>query len=198
MLSVVGTRYAKALLDIVMGSGADAHQALADLRGIVGMIETSAVLKNALLSPAVSPSRKRAVMGRLIEPMGVGEEGPQLRVRGDRPSARLHDFASIVEAFETLLDERLGFVRGGSFAARTSWTDAQRATLEAQLSRLAGKKAKTQVYNRSGADRRGGGARGLDGLRRQRAGAVGALAGETGEPVRLPEVKVTYGSDSGG
>ena len=66
-------RYAKALIDVVMapGSKLDPKQALAELRAIQELIAGSTVLHNALLSPAVSPSRKRAVMGRLIEPMGV-------------------------------------------------------------------------------------------------------------------------------
>src|SRR4029077_13350007 len=54
---------------------------------------------------------------------------------------RAHDFGSIVDAFETLLDERLGFVAAEVRSARPL-TEAQRVTLETQVSRLAGKKAK--------------------------------------------------------
>ena len=54
---------------------------------------------------------------------------------------RAHDFASIVDGFETLLDERLGFV-AAEVRSATPLTEAQRATLEVQVSRLAGKKAK--------------------------------------------------------
>jgi F-type H+-transporting ATPase subunit delta len=48
---------------------------------------------------------------------------------------------SIVEAFENLADERSGFVRADVSSAH-DMTEVQRAALEAQLSRLAGKKAK--------------------------------------------------------
>jgi F-type H+-transporting ATPase subunit delta len=54
---------------------------------------------------------------------------------------RAPEFASIVDGFETLLDERLGFV-AAEVRSATPLTPAQRAKLEIQVSRLAGKKAK--------------------------------------------------------
>jgi len=142
MLSVVGTRYAKALLDIVMGSGADAQKALDDLRAIVSLIDTATDLKTALLSPAVSPSRKRAVVGRLIEPMRIQRPVRNLIfvVIDHRRVTQLH---AIVEAYEALLDERLGLVRAEISSAH-DLDASQRATLEAELSRIAKKKAKAQ------------------------------------------------------
>src|ERR1043166_2843407 len=73
MLSVVAKRYAKALVDVVTapGSGVDPSRALAELRSIEQLMAASDDLRNALLSPAVSPSRKRAVVAKLIAPMGV-------------------------------------------------------------------------------------------------------------------------------
>ena len=79
-------------------------------------------------------------MARLIAPMDVSAQVRNfLFVVIDH--RRVHEFSSIVEAFETLLDERLGFVRADVSSAQ-DLTEAQRAALEAQLSRLAGKKAK--------------------------------------------------------
>ena len=73
MLSVVSTRYAKALVDVVLhpGSGLDPGVALTQLKSIAEMIAGSQDLRTALLSPAVSPSRKRAVIAALLEPMQV-------------------------------------------------------------------------------------------------------------------------------
>jgi F-type H+-transporting ATPase subunit delta len=51
------------------------------------------------------------------------------------------ELAAIVESFELLLDERLGFVRAYVTSA-TELSAAQRASLEAELSRLSGKTAK--------------------------------------------------------
>ena len=141
MLSVVGTRYAKALLDIVMAEpAADPQKVLADLRAIVSLIETAPDLKTALLSPAVSPSRKRAVVGKLIEPMRVSRPVRNL-IFVVIDHRRITQLPSLVEAFEALLDQRLGLVRAEVSSAR-DLDASQRATLEAELSRIAGKKAK--------------------------------------------------------
>lgn len=142
MISVVGTRYAKALLDIVMtpGSGIDPHKALEDLRAIVSVIDSAANLKNALLSPAVSPSRKRAVIARLLEPMRVSRPVRNL-VFVVIDHRRVTELDAIVNAYESLLDERLGLIRAEVTSAR-DLDGAQRSKLEGELSRLAHKKAK--------------------------------------------------------
>src|SRR5258708_5206858 len=142
MLSVVATRYAKALVDVITapGSGLDPAKTLDELRAVKAIIDDSAVLRIALLSPAVPPARKRAVIARLIEPLGVS---PQVRaflfivIR----HRRTHDVASIVDAYEALRDERSGYVRADVSSARPL-SNLQRANLEGELSRLAGKKAK--------------------------------------------------------
>src|SRR6266849_10855513 len=142
MLSVVAKRYARALGDVVTipGSGVDASKALGELRIVDQIIAGSTDLRNALLSPAVAPSRKRAVIARLTEPMGVTKVVRNfLFVVIDH--RRIHDFSSIVDAFEALLEERLGLVRADVSSAR-ELTEFERSSLEAQLSRLAGKQAK--------------------------------------------------------
>jgi F-type H+-transporting ATPase subunit delta len=142
MLSVAAARYARALVDVVTApnSGVDPARALEDLRALDGIVKQSADLHNALLSPAVSPSRKRAVMSRIMAPMNVSKQVRNfLFVVIDH--RRIPELSSIVEAFDVLVDERLGYVRADVSSAR-ALSDTQRAGLEAQLSRLAGKKAK--------------------------------------------------------
>src|SRR5215469_16560181 len=135
MLSVVASRYAGALVDVITspGSNLSPDDALAQLRNIRDLITESADLKTALLSPAVAPSKKRAVMSKLIEPMSVD---PRIRnfIFVVIDHRRIHEFASIVEAFETLANERLGLVQADVTSARA--LDAGRkARLEAELSR---------------------------------------------------------------
>ena len=62
---------------------------------------------------------------------------------------RVAEFSSIVTAFEALLDQRLGFVRADVFTARPLGA-AQQAGLEAEISRVAGKKGETQIFHRAG------------------------------------------------
>ena len=142
MISAVGRRYAKALVDVITSPGVtlDPKQILEQLRSIDALITGSTELHNALLSPAVSPSRKRAVIGKLLQPLGVAASVRNF-VYVVIDHRRVHEFSSIVEAFDRLLDERLGFVRG-EVASASALTAAQRGDLEAQLSRLSGKKAK--------------------------------------------------------
>jgi F-type H+-transporting ATPase subunit delta len=142
MLSVAATRYAKALADVVATTDAALSPAevVSQLRAIDEIINSSQDLRNALASPAVPPSRKRAVMARLIQPLGVSN-----RVRNFLyvviDHRRIHEFASIIEAFEALADERMGLVRADVITA-TELNETQRAALGTQLSRLAGKQAK--------------------------------------------------------
>jgi F-type H+-transporting ATPase subunit delta len=139
MLSAVSTRYARALVDVVTepGSNIDPQMAMDQLRQAAAMIAASDDLRNALLSPAVSPSRKRAVIAKLVN-VHVKIRNFLYVVIDHR---RVHEIPSIVEAFEVLLDEHLGFVRADVSSAH-ALTEQQKAALEIQLTRMAGKKAK--------------------------------------------------------
>jgi len=143
MISVVATRYAKALADVVvLGDGLDAAQTLAQLRSIHALIESSAELRNALASPAVAPPRKRAVLARLLEPLQVYRQVRNFTflISDHR---RVHELASIIEAFERRMDDRLGFIRADVSSA-FALGETQRQALETQLSRLSGRKARVR------------------------------------------------------
>jgi len=147
MISVVAARYAKALADVVTAgvhassmAQADPAEITAELRQVDEMIEASSELKNALASPAVAPSKKRAVIGRLIEPLQVSAQVRNfLFVVIDH--RRVQQLKAIIEAFEDLADERMGFVRADVSSAQ-ALPEEQRVALEVQLSRLAGKKTR--------------------------------------------------------
>lgn len=142
MLSVAATRYARALVDVLTapGSKVDSARVLRELRAVEELIGESAILKNALASPAVAPSRKRAVMRRLLDPMNPDEKVRNF-VYVVIDHRRAGDFPSIVDAFELLLDERMGLVAADIRSAR-DLPEALRSAIEAQVSRLAGRKAK--------------------------------------------------------
>ena len=61
MLSVVATRYGRALADVVVSANIDGTVVLGALRQVEELIHGSAELRAAIQSPAVSPARKRAV-----------------------------------------------------------------------------------------------------------------------------------------
>ncbi len=142
MFTAVGMRYARALMEVVSAPEMEMNPAKAveELRAINEMIGESDDLRNVLLSPAVSVPRKRAVLARLLQPFGASHAVRNfLFVVIDH--RRIDELPSMVEAFEALLDERLGFVRANVSSARLL-TDAQKGSLEAELSRLSGKRAK--------------------------------------------------------
>lgn len=140
MVSVVASRYARALVDVVVETKEDGARVLAGLREVEQLIQSSDELRTALSSPAVAPSRKEAVMRKLLEPMGLPEKVRNFVyvVIGHR---RASEFSSIVDAFEQLLDERLGYVAADIRSAK-DLNDGQRQAIGEQVSRLSGKQAK--------------------------------------------------------
>jgi F-type H+-transporting ATPase subunit delta len=140
MLSVVASRYGRALADVVVEAKVDGATVLSALRQVEGLIAGSHELRAALQSPAVSPARKRAVMQKVMAPMGLPDKVRNF-VNVIIDHRRTKDLPNIVDAFEQLLDERLGYVAADVRSAK-ELTDSQRSAIETQVSRLAGKKAK--------------------------------------------------------
>ena len=109
MALAVASRYARALADLVLdpSRGLPPEKATAELDAFEQVAGSSVDLRNVLLSPAVSPARKRAVVARLA---GQLEMSPLLRnflyvIIDHRRTAML---AEIREAFQALIDERTG------------------------------------------------------------------------------------------
>jgi F-type H+-transporting ATPase subunit delta len=142
MLSALASRYARALVEVAAapGSTSDPAAVLAQLREVGQVIASSAELRTALLSPAVSPSRKRDIVGKIMAPLGLDKQARNfLFVVIDH--RRVSELPAIVDAFEVLLDERLGFVRADVLSAR-DLDEAQQTGLANEISRMTGKKAK--------------------------------------------------------
>jgi len=140
MSSAVANRYARALVDLVTapGSPVQPEDAVAQVRAISAMVAGSEELRTALLTPAIPNSRKRAVLGRLLGEMPVSELVRNF-VYVIIDHRRIGMLPEMSEAFDLLVDERLGFVRAEVRSA--SALDARRsAGLEAELSRLTGRR----------------------------------------------------------
>jgi len=140
MASAVANRYARALVDLVLapGSTLKPEEAVAQLRAVEQTITQSHELHNALLTPAIQNSRKRAVMAKLI----AGLNGSNLirnfvYVLIDR--RRIGMIAEIREAFDVLIDERLGFVRA-EVSSASALDERRSESLQAELSHLTGKR----------------------------------------------------------
>jgi F-type H+-transporting ATPase subunit delta len=138
-LSAVATRYAKALADVTTAAtGLQPDAALTQLRAFEGALAASRELQNALTTPAVPASRKRAVVGRIAGILKLSLISRNfLFVLIDH--RRIALLGEILHSFELIVDERLGFARAEVSSPR-ELTESQRAAINTQLERLTGKR----------------------------------------------------------
>jgi F-type H+-transporting ATPase subunit delta len=141
MTSAVANRYARALVDVVMapGSPLKPEDAVAQLRAVDAIFQESAELRNALLTPAIQSSRKRAVMAKLLEEAGGGSPLIRNFIYVLIDHRRMGIIGEIRQAFELHVDERLGFARADVTSA-APLDQGVGAGLESELSRLTGKR----------------------------------------------------------
>ncbi len=178
MALAVASRYARALADLVLdpGKGIAPEAAAAQLAAFEQAVSASPDLRNILLSPAVTPARKRAVVARLSEPLGISRLVRNfLYVLIDRRRTAMLD--EVREAFQTLIDERTGAVEAHVMTARPLSED-QRQAVARRLGQVTGKQVRCKfsleeeliggVVTRIGSTIYDGSVRGqLDALRRR-------------------------------
>jgi F-type H+-transporting ATPase subunit delta len=142
MPHAVSTRYSRALADAVLDpkSGLEPGRAWQELRTFADTVRDSVELRNVLLSPAVAPARKRAVVARLAGTLQISKLVRNFfYVLIDRRRLGLLD--DMVAAFEAEIDARLGIVRAQVTSA-APLDDPQRAEMQAALARVAGKQVR--------------------------------------------------------
>jgi len=143
-LSAVATRYAHALADVVTASGSPlrAADAVAQLNAFETALRSSIELQNALTTPAVPASRKRAVVGRIAGILQLSQIARNfLFVLVDH--RRIASLPEIIHSFELVVDERLGFARA-EVSAASELTEAQQTALRSELERLTGKRIRAR------------------------------------------------------
>jgi F-type H+-transporting ATPase subunit delta len=136
--SAVVSRYASALVDIVTSSraGIDPPLAIRQLRSFATAVQSAPELRIILASPAVSKARKRLVIRRIGEALGLERIILNfiLVISDHRRATALPE---MIDSFELLLDERLGFLRA-EVSSAYELNDEQRNRLAAELAKLAG------------------------------------------------------------
>ena len=143
-ISAVASRYANALADVVTGGRAeiDPQTALSELRTFETTLKGSPELENALITPAVAVSRKRAVVQRIADVLKLSRITRNLLlVLVDH--RRIASLSDIIQSFEVVVDERLGFARAEVTSAR-ELTEPQRTELNARLESLTGKRIRAR------------------------------------------------------
>ena len=137
--SAVVSRYANALVDVVLspGSGVQPHDAVEQLRWFRDSVEESKALRAVLATPAVPSERKRAVLKDIAARIGASRivRNFVLVLSDHRRAAAL---AQVVDAIDEIFSERAGFVRAEVKSAY-DLSPAQQKELSGQLGTIAGK-----------------------------------------------------------
>ena len=141
--AAIVSRYASAFVDVVTGpKGMDAGEATQQLRVFEAVLAGSPELQHALASPAVAPARKRSVVSKLAERLGLARLVRNfLMVLTDHQ--RLAALSQVIDAFEVQLDERLGFIRA-ELRTAGELNERQKTALVDRLSTFVGKKIRAR------------------------------------------------------
>jgi F-type H+-transporting ATPase subunit delta len=141
MPSAVSFRYARALVDAVMGaaggSPSDPHRMATQLKEFDQLLQQSDELQILFATPAVPLLKKRAVLAAIVpkmdlEPLAHNFLGVLLQ------NERMPLLGDMIEAFEQLLNERLGVVVAQIVSARPL-ENAEKQELDRALRARTGK-----------------------------------------------------------
>jgi len=145
MPTAVSLQYARALADIVIGPPAadrkiDPHRIQAQLKEVNTLLDENAELRILFSTPAVAAAKKKAVLEELAAPLGLDSVTHNfLNVVIDHDRMAL--LGEIAEAFEALLDERLGVAVAEITTAKVL-AEEKKKELEAALRVLTGREVR--------------------------------------------------------
>jgi len=143
MASVVGI-YARAFADVVMKTSnqLDPARALQELHSIEALLNESDPLRRVLENPSIPGDRKRAVLDAIAQRLGIARQVRNfIAVLTDH--RRLPLFSDILKQLEQELNDRQGFAEAQVSTAR-SLSDAEKKMLEAEITKLTGKKVRAR------------------------------------------------------
>jgi F-type H+-transporting ATPase subunit delta len=120
----------------------NAEAVTAQLNGVEELMNSATELKHVMLSPAVANSKKRGVIRQLAAELKLDRKVENfIYVVIDH--RRMHQISEIREAFEIAVDQALGLARAQVTSAQPV-EPGQRASLEAKLEQLTGKKIRAE------------------------------------------------------
>jgi F-type H+-transporting ATPase subunit delta len=144
-MSAIASRYARALVEVVLEKKTDPEIARQQLNAIVNAIHESTDLRRVWESPAVSAEQKRAVLDAVVRQIGAAKPIRNfIAILIDhRRIAMLDDVA---KQFDSELNAQLGLAEAEISSARQLSADGKRQ-LELQLARLTGKKVRAHYFS---------------------------------------------------
>jgi F-type H+-transporting ATPase subunit delta len=141
-MAAVLSRYARALVDVVMDKKLDPKQTLDQLNSLVGLVDSSADLRRVWESPAVPVEQKRTLLDSLASRLGLSQWVRNFAaVLIDHH--RIAALAPISKQFETELFERLGMAEAEVTSSRELNND-ERREIEQRIEQFTGKKVRAR------------------------------------------------------
>src|SRR6267142_2693225 len=136
-MSIVASRYARALAEVVAHHKIGPENAVSQLNQIAELVKSSVPLSNVLRSPSVPQRQKLALLDQIFS-----------RTGGDRPmrnfvavlidQRRIGQIGEIAEQFRKELDDRLGIADAQISSARELSAEEKKA-LEHKMAAITGK-----------------------------------------------------------
>jgi len=144
-MASVASRYARALVEVVIEQHINGNAAREQLRAMVDAVHQSLELRRVWESPAVLPEQKLALLDAI-----AGQIGAVKPIRNFMAviidHRRLGMLDDIVRVFETELDAQLGFAEVQVSSARPLSAEQQRE-VEARVERMTGKKIRASYVS---------------------------------------------------
>ena len=146
-MAAVTSRYARALVEVVLQQKIDPAVALQQVHDMVSTVEGSEQLRMVWESPAIPAEQKRAVLDAV-----AGQSGMLKPIRNFFAvlidHGRIPMAAQIARQFETELNSELGFVEADITSSRR--LSREKNGLESQVAKLTGKKVRARYCHQRG------------------------------------------------
>ncbi len=140
--SVFAPKYAHAFASVVSSAGLDARSAKQQMLDFATTLAESKELREVMMDPSIAADQKLAVLDALSERLGMMREVRNFfAVIIDHQ--RIGDVGEIVDAYSLVADEDSGVAEAEIVSAHELNGD-DRATLEAQVVKLAGSQIRVQ------------------------------------------------------
>ena len=141
-MAAISSRYARALVDVVIEQKIDPTIALQQVHDMVSTVQGSEQLRMVWESPAIPAEQKRAVLDAV-----AGQSGMLTPIRNFFAilidHGRIPMAAQIARQFETELNNVLGFVEADITSSR-QLSSVEKSDLESQVANVTGKKVRAR------------------------------------------------------
>jgi F-type H+-transporting ATPase subunit delta len=147
-MAAIASRYARALVDVVLEQRIDPTTAIQQVHDVVAAVAGSKDLRLVWESPAIAADQKRAVLDAI-----AAQSGTLRPIRNFFAvlidHGRIFMVAQIARQFETELNSRLGFIEATITSSRPLSSDEKQG-LESQVGLTTGKKVRARYGEDAG------------------------------------------------